>query len=101
MLLLKIYFVFFVIASGNLVLISSILKPLVLFYISSQVRDAFEAVRRILKIVLRVLVMVLLLILMFAAVACRFFQEYEKFHDLGAAWISLFELATTVVHPSI
>jgi Ion transport protein len=87
--------------SGDIVLFSSIFKPFVLFYVSSQARDALAAVRRIIKIVLRVLVMELLLILMFAAVACRLFQKYESFSSLGIAWLSLFELATTVVNPSI
>lgn len=87
--------------SGDIVLFSSIFKPLVLFYVSSQARDALAAVRSILKIVLRVLVMELLLILMFAAVACRLFQEYDSFRNLGVAWLSLFELSTTVVNPSI
>ena len=87
--------------TGNWVLVSSVFKPLVLFYVSSQARDAFGAVRRILKIVLRVLVMELLLILMFAAVACRMFADFEGFGNLEEAWLSLFELATTVVNPSI
>ena len=50
---------------------------------------------------LRVILMELLLILMFAAVACRLFQEYDSFHDLSTAWLSLFELTTTVVNPSL
>ena len=91
----------YIIRSGNLVLFSSICKPLVLFYVSSQARDAFEAVRRIIRIVVRVLIMEMLLILMFAAIACRLFQRYENFRELGVAWVSLFELATTVVNPSI
>lgn len=86
---------------GDMVIFSSIFKPLALFYVSSQARDAFSAVRRILKIVLRVLLMELLLILMFASVACRMFSDYEGFESLGQAWLSLFELATTVVNPSI
>jgi Ion transport protein len=90
-----------VVSNGKLVLLSSILKPLALFYVSSQARDAFESVLRILRIILRVLLMELLLILMFATAACRLFHQYESFHSLGAAWVSLFELATTVVNPSI
>ena len=91
----------YIVQRGNLVLFSSVFKPLVLFYVSSQARDALEAVRRIIRIVLRVLIMEMLLILMFAAIACRLFQRYENFRELGVAWISLFELATTVVNPSI
>ena len=86
---------------GTVALFASIFKPLVWFYVSSQARDALAAVRRILKIVVRVLVMELLLILMFAAVACRLFQDYEGFESLYVAWISLFELSTTVVNPSL
>lgn len=87
--------------SGDIVMFSSIFKPLVLFYVSLQARDAVTAVRRILRIVLRVLILELLLILMFAAVACRLFQNYDSFRSLGVAWLSLFELATSVVNPSI
>jgi hypothetical protein len=85
----------------SLVLFSSLFKPMVLFYASSQARDALEALRRIIRVVVRVLVIELLLILMFAAVACRLFQDYDRFQDLSTAWLSLFELATTVVNPSI
>lgn len=86
---------------GDIVLFSSVFKPLVLFYVSAQARDAFAAVRSILRIVLRVLIMELFLILMFAAVACRLFQKHERFRSLDVAWLSLFELATAVVNPSI
>lgn len=41
------------------------------------------------------------IILMFAAIACRLFADFDRFHNLPAAWLSLFELATTVVNPSI
>lgn len=85
----------------SLVLFSSLFKPIVLFYASSKARDAFEALRRILRIVLRVLAMELFLILMFAAVACRLFPEFSPFTDLGTSWFHLFELSTTVVNPSI
>jgi two pore calcium channel protein len=87
--------------NSSLVLFSSFFKPLVLFYASSQARDALEALRRIIRIVVRVLVIELLLILMFAAVACRLFSDYDRFQDLSTSWLSLFELATTVVNPSI
>lgn len=86
---------------ANLILFASVFKPLVLFYVSHPSRNALEALRRIIRIVLRVLVMELLLILMFAAVACRLFANYDSFANLSIAWLSLFELATTVVNPSI
>lgn len=83
------------------VIFSSVFKPLVLFYVSTKARDALEALGRIVSTVLRVLIVEMLLILMFAAVACRLFTGYESFSDLSTAWLSLFELATTVVNPSI
>jgi len=92
---------FLLVPNDTIVLYSSIAKPLVLFYVSSQARDAAAAVGRILKIVLRVLVMEMLLILMFAAVACRLFHNFASFATLELAWLSLFELSTTVVNPSI
>lgn len=92
---------FLLVPNDTIVLYSSISKPLVLFYVSSQARDAAAAVGRILKIVLRVLVMEMLLILMFAAVACRLFHNFASFASLDVAWLSLFELSTTVVNPSI
>jgi hypothetical protein len=86
----------------HMVLFTSVFKPLVLFYVSSQARDALEAVRRISRIVLRVLVMELLLILFFAAVAVRLYgHTHEGFADLSTSWFSLFELATTVTNPSL
>jgi hypothetical protein len=91
----------FVSYDHSIVLFSSIFKPVVLFYVSSQARDALAAVRRILKIVTRVIIMELLLILMFAVVACQKFQHYDKFRNLGSAWLSLFQLSTTVVNPSL
>ena len=87
--------------TDTIVLCSSFFKPLVLYYVSYQARDALEAVRRIIKTVARVIVMELLLILMFAAVAVRLFGTFEQFHNLSTAWLSLFELSTTVVNPSI
>jgi hypothetical protein len=88
-------------SSVGMTLLSGFFKPVVLFYASYRARDALEAVRRIIKTVLRVLAIELLLILMFAAVACRLFGEYEQFRNLSNSWLSLFELATTVVNPSI
>ena len=85
----------------SIVLFSSLFKPLVFFYMSSKARDALEALRMILRIVLRVIVMELLLILMFAAVASHIFRDYATFENLSVAWMSLFELSTTVVNPSL
>lgn len=86
---------------NSLVLFSSIMKPIILFYISTQARDALEAVLAIVNIVFRVLAMEMLIILMFAAVACRLFPQYEAFHKLHTAWLSLFELSTTVNNLSL
>ena len=89
------------VTTDGVVLFSSLFKPLALFYVSYQARNALEALSRILKIVTRVIAMELLLILMFAAVGCRLFADYEQFQNLSTAWLSLFELSTTVVNPSI
>ena len=62
----------------ELILLSTIFKPLILYYVSSQARDTLEALRRIMRIVIRVLLMELLLILMFAAIVCRLFFTTTK-----------------------
>ncbi|GKY94410.1 hypothetical protein MPSEU_000407000 [Mayamaea pseudoterrestris] len=84
-----------------MVLFSSLLKPLVLFYVSHRARNALEALGRIMRIVIRVLFMELLVIFIFAAIACRLFNEFEAFKNLSRSWLSLFELSTTVVNPSL
>ena len=84
-----------VLTSGRMVLMSSLFKPLVLFYVSQRARDALQALARIFRIVVRVIVMELLLILMFAAVACRLFGHDPSFENLSSSWLSLFELSTT------
>ena len=89
------------VTDDSIVLFASIFKPLALFYVSSQARDALEALRRIIRIVTRVLIMEMLLILMFAAIGCRLFPSHESFQDLSTSWLSLFKLSTTVVNPSI
>jgi len=73
------------------VLYSSIWKPIVLYYISSQARHAMEALMRIARTVVRVLVIEMVLILSFAAVACRLFQDFDPFDHLSVAWLSLFK----------
>jgi hypothetical protein len=72
-------------------LISSLFKPLVLFYISAKARDALKALWRIGRIVTRVLVIEIFLILTFAAVACRLFHGYSSFQNLSTSWLSLFK----------
>lgn len=73
-------------------LFSSILKPLVFFYVSAKARDSLEALVRISSIVLRVLVIEFGLILTFAAVGCRMFgSKHDSFHNLLTSWLSLFE----------
>jgi hypothetical protein len=89
------------VTDDGIVMFSSLFKPLFLFYVSTRARDALEALRRIIRIVLRVIVMELLLILIFAAVATRLFGTYDSFEDLSTAWLSLFELGTTVINPSV
>jgi hypothetical protein len=72
-------------------LLTSIPKPIALFYYSGKARNALEALGRIAPIVTRVLALELLLILSFAAVACRLYSDFDSFHDLSTAWISLFQ----------
>lgn len=85
----------------NLVLFSSLFKPLIFYYVSSRARDAMEVLGRLLRGVIRVLLMEMLIILMFAVVACRLYNEYEGFRYLSTAWLSLFKLSTTIVNPGI
>ncbi|KAG7368064.1 ion transport protein [Nitzschia inconspicua] len=80
---------------------SSVCKPLVFFYFSAKARDSLEALLRISRIVMRVLLVEFGLILTFASVACRMFGDFESFHNLSRSWLSLFELSTTVVNPSL
>ena len=89
------------VTDDSIVMFSSLFKPLFLFYVSTRARDALEALRRIIRLVLRVIIMELLLILIFAAVATRLFRTYDSFEDLSTAWLSLFELGTTVINPSV
>mmetsp|Transcript_21064 Transcript_21064/g.51838 ORF Transcript_21064/g.51838 Transcript_21064/m.51838 type:complete len:1143 (-) Transcript_21064:54-3482(-) len=83
------------------ILVTAVFKPLVLFYTSRKARNALEALQRIGKIVIRVLLIEVFLILSFAAVACRMYKTSSGFESLAVSWLSLFELSTTVVNPSI
>lgn len=80
---------------------SSLLKPICLFYVSEKSRQALEALRRIAPIALKVLGIELLLILSFAAVAAHLYTEFDSFRNLSTSWLSLFQLSTTVVNPSM
>ena len=82
-------------------MISSLFKPIVFFYVSDRARDALEALLRIGKVVTRVIMIEVFLILTFAAVACRMFHSFSSFENLSTSWLSLFELSTTVVNPSL
>ena len=85
----------------NLVLFSSLFKPLMLYYVSSRARDAMDVLGRVARGVSRALLMQMFLILMFAAVSVNLFSDFEEFRQLGTAWLSLFELSTTVVNPGL
>eukprot|EP00978_Attheya_sp_CCMP212_P000972 scaffold2035_cov53-Attheya_sp.AAC.1 len=80
---------------------TSAVKPIALFYVSTKARNALEALRSVVLKAAKVLLMELFLILCFAAVACRMYSNYESFQTLPRAFLSLFELSTTVVNPSI
>jgi len=88
-------------SSRPFMLATALFKPIVLFYISHQARYALEALSRISRIVARVILIEFFLILSFAAVACRMYKNYESFQGLSSSWLSLFELSTTVVNPSV
>lgn len=88
-------------APPKTILWTGILKPISIFYLSNKAKNALEALNRIFRIVLRVIVMELFLILSFATVACQLYTKYDSFHDLSTAFLSLFQLSTTVVNPSL
>eukprot|EP00548_Thalassiothrix_antarctica_P004586 CAMPEP_0194139512 /NCGR_PEP_ID=MMETSP0152-20130528/9144_1 /TAXON_ID=1049557 /ORGANISM="Thalassiothrix antarctica, Strain L6-D1" /LENGTH=711 /DNA_ID=CAMNT_0038837375 /DNA_START=519 /DNA_END=2654 /DNA_ORIENTATION=- len=81
--------------------IFSAAKPIAIFKYSEKARNAFRALKRIVPIVVQVLALELFLILSFAAVACTLYSDFDSFHNLSTAWLSLFQLSTTVVNPSI
>ena len=74
-------------------LVTSVLKPLVLFYASEKARQAFVSITSISPIISRVLALELLLILSFAAVACHLYSHHQNFSTLSASWLSLFQCA--------
>eukprot|EP00934_Nitzschia_sp_Nitz4_P007132 Nitzschia sp. Nitz4//scaffold69_size99277//19473//23043//NITZ4_004622-RA/size99277-augustus-gene-0.1-mRNA-1//1//CDS//3329556682//7122//frame0 len=82
-------------------LVSSLFKPLMFFYVSIKARHAVEGLLRITKILARVLMIEMFLIMVFAGVACTLFHDYDNFRTLSRSWLSLFELSTTVVNPSL
>eukprot|EP00934_Nitzschia_sp_Nitz4_P006559 Nitzschia sp. Nitz4//scaffold69_size99277//14106//17060//NITZ4_004620-RA/size99277-augustus-gene-0.9-mRNA-1//-1//CDS//3329556676//6549//frame0 len=82
-------------------LIISFFKPIVFFYLSTKARDTLEALLRVARILTLVVAMELFLILAFAAVACRLYYNNDHFKNLSTSWLSLFQLSTTVVNPSL
>lgn len=83
------------------IIYSGTLKPAVVFYLSSNARDALEALGRVGPVVFKVIVMELFIILSFAAVATNMYYESVSFSCLSDSFVSLFELSTTVVNPSL
>jgi len=85
----------------NIIVWSSILKPIVFFYVSAKARDALSALVRVTKIVFKVIMIELFLILSFATMACHLYFEFHPFRNLSSSFLSLFELSTTTVTPSL
>ena len=81
---------------------SSLAKPIVLFYVSSRTRNALDALNRVIRVVLRVILIELFLIFTFGSVAVQLFgDEFESFEGLPVSFLSMFQLSTTVVNPSL
>lgn len=94
-----------VIQSGNIMrrrIWSSLAKPIVLFYLSSRTRNALDALNRVIRVVLKVILIELFLIFTFGSVANQLFgDEFEAFEGLPVSFLSMFQLSTTVVNPSL
>ena len=81
---------------------SSLGKPIVLFYVSFRTRNALDALNRVIRIVLRVLLIELFLIFTFGSVAVQLFgDDFDAFGGLPISFLSMFQLSTTVVNPSL
>jgi len=80
---------------------SSAFKPVVFFYVSSKARNALDALLRVIRIVVRVILIELFLIFTFGAVAVQLFGDFESFRGLPISFLSMFQLSTTVVNPSL
>jgi len=81
---------------------SSLAKPIVLFYVSSRTRNALDALNRVIRIVLRVILIELFLIFTFGCVAVQLFgDDFDSFEGLPTSFLSMFQLSTTVVNPSL
>jgi len=81
---------------------SSLAKPIVLFYVSARTRNALDALNRVIRIVLRVILIELFLIFAFGSVAVQLFgDKFESFKGLPISFLSMFQLSTTVVNPSL
>ena len=81
---------------------SSLAKPIVLFYVSSRTRNALDALNRVIRVVLRVILIELFLIFTFGSVAVQLFgDEFASFEGLPISFLSMFQLSTTVVNPSL
>lgn len=91
--------------SGNVMrrrIWSSLFKPIVLFYVSSRTRNALDALNRVIRVVLRVILIELFLIFTFGSVAVQLFgDDFASFEGLPVSFLSMFQLSTTVVNPSL
>ena len=82
---------------------SEIFKPVAFFYLFQQARDALEALRRIFSQLVNVLFMELFFILIFSAIARELYGDLlpQDFGSLDKAFVSMFQLSTAVVNPSL
>lgn len=80
---------------------TSVFKPVVVFCASTRSRNALDAINRVARIVAKVLMVELFLIFIFGAIACQVYGDFDSFSGLGVSFLSMFELSTTVVNPSL
>ncbi|GAX18682.1 hypothetical protein FisN_10Hh105 [Fistulifera solaris] len=85
----------------GVIILSSIFKPVALFYVSSLAREALNVLGMIMPEVVRVLSMDGLMHLLFAAIATRLFNKHDGYEHLGASLLSLFELSSSAGNPGV
>lgn len=85
----------------EMLLMTSIFKPIIFFYVSTKARDALSALYHVSKIVLKVIMIELFVLLTFAAMACHLYFDFDAFRDLPTSFLSLFEMQTTAATPGL
>ena len=93
--------------SKNIIIWTSIFKPLLFFYISTKARNALDALYNAIFLgVMNAICIEFLFIFVFGILAYQLFYIYNfeddnTFYDAGVSFVSMFELSTTVVNPSL